>query len=189
MNVINYYFRKCACPVAAFVLLVGQATFVNAQQKVLIDFGNGNGDGIANGPNGSYRGISVPNPDPNGHYWNSNNPGNLMPLVDIANTPVVNNALPMQLGWISGVGTDSYNGGVWYRHQCRDSGRVHGILYGPNAIDLSQLGDLGVKEAAWDYVTGPNPRQKASATVRTTTTSLISTSMAFRDRRTRPNST
>jgi hypothetical protein len=143
MNVINDYFRKCACPVAAFVLLVGQATFVNAQQKVLIDFGS----------NASYRGISVPNPDPMGHYWNSNTPGANIPLVDINNTAVMNNGAPMQVGWISGVGTDSYNGAYAHGTDAGDPSDYIAIWH----PDLSALGDLGVKEAAFDYVTGPNP--------------------------------
>jgi hypothetical protein len=142
MNVINYL-KRHACLVSATVLLVGQASFVNAQQKVLIDFGS----------DASYRGISVPNPDPHGHYWNSNNPGNLMPLVDIANSAVVNAGLPMQLGWISGVGSDSYNGAYGAGTDAGTPAEYMPFF----TTDLSQLGDLGVKEAAFDYATGPNP--------------------------------
>jgi hypothetical protein len=152
MNVI-YRLKRHACLVSAIVLLVGQASFVCAQQKVLIDFGNGNGSGIPDGANGSYRGISVPNPDPNGHYWNSNSPGYLMPLVDVANTPVINNGLPMQLGWISGVGSDSYNGAYGAGTDAAPPSDYMPFF----TTDLSALGDLGVKEAAWDYITGPNP--------------------------------
>jgi PEP-CTERM motif len=142
MNVIDYS-KRHACSVSAFLLLVGQATFLNAQQKVLIDFGS----------DASYRGISVPNPDLMGHSWNSNNPGNLMPLVDVTNTPVMNAGLPMQLGWVSGVGTDSYNGAF---AGPTDAGTP--AEYMPFfTTDLSQLGDLGVKEAAFDYAAGPNP--------------------------------
>ena len=152
MNVI-YCLKRHACLVSAIVLLVGQASFVCAQQKVLIDFGNGNGNGIPDGANGSYRGISVPNPDPNGHHWNSNSPGNLMPLVDITNAPVVNNGLPMQLGWISGVGTDSYNGAYGAGTDAGTPAEYMPFF----TTDLSLLGDLGVKQAAFDYATGPNP--------------------------------
>ena len=133
MNVILKLTRN-ACLVSAVMLLVGQASLCFAQQKVLIDFGSST----------SYRGISVPNPDPKGHYWNSNQPGQLMDLVDVTNT-----ATGMQLGWITAVGTDSYNGpaGPTDPPPYQD--------YLPlTDIDAAALGDLGVKEAAFDYYTG-----------------------------------
>jgi hypothetical protein len=135
MNVI-FDLKRYACPVAALVLLVGQATFSHAQQKILIDFGS----------SASYRGISVPNPDPKGHYWNSNTPGMLMDLVDLTNA-----ATGMQLGWITGVGTDSYNG------PAGDTSFGSAASNVPfTDVDLVALGDLGVKHAAFDFATGPN---------------------------------
>jgi hypothetical protein len=141
MNVIHCI-KQHACSVSALLLLVGQATFVQAQQKVLIDFGS----------DASYRGISVHGADPNGHYWNSNNPGTLMPLVDVTNTPVMNNGLPMQLGWITGVGTDSYNGPAGPTDVGTPAENLPFTV-----INTAALGDLGVLEAAFDYATGPNP--------------------------------
>jgi hypothetical protein len=128
--------------VSATVLLVGQASFTCAQQKVLIDFGS----------DASYRGLSVHGADANGHFWNSNTPGMLMPLVDVTNTPVVNNALPMQLGWISPVGTDSYNGPAGPTDFGTPASNLQYVV-----INAAALGDLGVPEAAFDFITGPNP--------------------------------
>lgn len=135
MNVIQKTSRN-ACLVSAVMLLVGQASICNAQQKILIDFGSST----------SYRGISVPNPDPNGHFWNSNQPGLLMDLVNVNNV-----ATGMQLGWITPVGTDSYNG------------PAGDTSFGPPSenvpftdVDLVALGDLGVIHAAFDFATGPN---------------------------------
>src|SRR5687768_14833948 len=94
MNVIHFSMR-CASLVPALALLVGQATFSDAQ-TVLIDFGSDT----------SFRGLSVNNPDTNGNYWNSLQPGNLVEnLVDIGN-----GATTIDLGWDTPVGTDSYNG-------------------------------------------------------------------------------
>jgi len=127
--------KRCACLVSALLLLVGQATFVHAQ-KILIDFGSST----------SYRGISVPNPDPNGHYWNSNQPGLLMDLVDVNNA-----ATGMQLGWITQVGTDSYNG------PAGDTSFGSPAVNVPfTDVDEVALGDLGIKHAAFDFATGPN---------------------------------
>ena len=95
MNVINSRVRR-ACWVAAWAVLVGQAGFSNAQ-TVLIDFGNDHP--------GSFRGLSVDNPDSNGNFWNSVQPGLLLPLVGINNA-----ATGMQIGWDTPVATDSYNG-------------------------------------------------------------------------------
>ncbi len=135
MNV-THCSKRHACLVSAFVLLVGQATFVNAQQKILIDFGSST----------SYRGIDVPNPDPNGNYWNSNQPGMLMDLVDVNNA-----ATGMQLGWITEVGTDSYNGPAG---DTSFGSPASNVPY--TDVDEVALGDFGVKEAAFDFATGPN---------------------------------
>ena len=60
---------------------------------------------------------------------------------------------PCKLGWISGVGTDSYNGAYGAGTDAGTPAEYMPFF----TADLSQLGDLGVKEAAFDYVTGPNP--------------------------------
>ena len=115
---------------------VGLAAPVRAE-TILVDFGS----------TASFRGISVPNPDPNGHYWNSLTPGPFYPgLVDINNNPT-----SVALGYDTPVGTDSYNGPA-------------GPTSFPNPtpaevaatdIDTVALGDLGVKEAAIDFAASP----------------------------------
>jgi len=133
MNVIIRTNRS-ACLVSALVLLVGQATFAYAQ-KILIDFGS----------SASYRGISVPSPDSKGHYWNSNQPGQLMDLVDVDNA-----ATGLQLGWITPVGTDSYNG------PAGDTSFGSPAVNVPfTDVDEDALGDLGIKEAAFDFASSP----------------------------------
>src|SRR5262245_2883072 len=106
-------------------------------QTVLVDFGS----------NSSFRGVNVPNPDPNGHFWNSLTPGPFFPdLIDINN-----NATTVDLGFDTPVGTDSFNGPA-------------GVTTFPNPtpaesaatdIDGAALGNLGVKEAAIDFAASP----------------------------------
>src|SRR4030095_9481216 len=63
---------------------------------VLIDFGNNN----------SYRGVSAPNPDPNGNFWNSLQTGLFYQnLINTSNSPTT-----IDFGFSTGVGTDSFNG-------------------------------------------------------------------------------
>jgi hypothetical protein len=68
----------------------------NAQTTVLVDFGS----------NSSFRGASVVNPDSNGNHWNSISPGAF--ITDLIDTK--NNATTIDLGFDTGVGTDSFNG-------------------------------------------------------------------------------
>ena len=63
MNVIHCSKRR-VCFVTPCAVVVGLVASASAQ-TVLIDFGS----------NTSYRGLSVPNPDTNGNYWNSVQPG------------------------------------------------------------------------------------------------------------------
>jgi hypothetical protein len=131
-------FKRSAGLVSAVLLLVGQASLVSAQQEWLIDFGNNATQ---------YRGIPVPNPDPNGHYWNSIQPGLLAPnLVDTHNT-----ATTLQIGWDTPVGTDSYNGPAGDTSFGTPSDNLPFT-----DINAAALGDLGVKEAAFDYADGPS---------------------------------
>jgi hypothetical protein len=122
----------------AIVAIIGAGLAVSANaETVLVDFGS----------NSSFRGVSVPNPDPNGHYWNSLQPGPFFPnLIDINN-----NATSIGLGFTTGVGTDSFNGPA-------------GVTSFPNPtaaeiaatdINAAALGDLGVKEAAIDFAASP----------------------------------
>ncbi len=118
------------------IMAAGLAVSAHAE-TVLVDFGS----------NGSFRGASVPNPDANGHYWNSLTPGPFFPgLIDINNT-----ATTVALGFDTPVGTDSFNGPA-------------GVTSFPNPtpaeiaatdIDTVALGDLGVKEAAIDFAASP----------------------------------
>jgi hypothetical protein len=136
MNVIRFSMR-CACLVPALVLLVGQALSATAQ-TVLIDFGSDT----------SYRGLSVNNPDTNGNYWNSVQPGLLVEnLIDIDN-----GATTIDLGWDTPVGTDSFNG---------PAGATDETMLDENVqltdIDSVALGNLGgALEAAFDYAAGYN---------------------------------
>lgn len=119
-------------------LAIGAGLVVSAKaETLLVDFGS----------TSSFRGVSVPNPDANGHYWNSLTPGPFFgSLVDI------NNAVTsIGLGYTTPVGTDSYNGPA-------------GPTTFPNPtpaeiaatdIDTVALGDLGVKEAAIDFAASP----------------------------------
>ena len=115
------HLRLLATATAALVL-----TLTARGQTVLIDFAN----------NSSYRGVSVSNPDVNGHYWNSVWSGAYYPaLVDLSGSPT-----SMKLGFDSATGTDYYNG-------------PSGAIQDPNAvvINAATLGNLGVNQAVYDY--------------------------------------
>ena len=125
-------------PHYAMAMVVGASLAASASaQTVLIDLGS----------NLSFRGIDVPNPDPNGNSWNSLVPGFFYTnLVDIDN-----NATTIDFGFSTPVGTDSFNGPA-------------GVTSFPNPtpaevaatdIDAAALGMLGVKEAAIDFAASP----------------------------------
>lgn len=136
MNVIIFSKRR-ACLVVAWAMLVGQASFAGAQ-TVLIDFGS----------NTSFRGLSVNNPDTNGNYWNSVQPGLL--VTDLA--AINNAATTIDLGWATPVGTDSYNGPAGPT----DAATLHeDVMF--TDIDAAALGNLGgALEAAFDFAAGYN---------------------------------
>jgi hypothetical protein len=141
MNVIQFI-KRHACLVSAVLLLVGQATFVRAQQEWLIDFGN----------NTTYRSISVTNPSVSdnpaaaGNYWNSLQPGVLASnLVDKQNT-----ATTLQIGYDTPMGFDSYNGPAGDTSFGTPADNVDFT-----DIDQFALGDMGVKAAAFDFMDGP----------------------------------
>ncbi|HZJ16479.1 MAG TPA: hypothetical protein VFD27_15595, partial [Chthoniobacteraceae bacterium] len=109
---------------------------------VLIDFGN----------NTSFRGVSVPNPDPNGNFWNSLQPGLFYQnLVGTSNT-----ATTIDLGFSTPVGTDSYNGPAGVTSDPPTAAEI-----AATDIDTAALGILGVKEAAFDYAATPAPNTPA----------------------------
>ena len=124
---------------AAPVAIASSMLFANSALGaiVLLDFGNNN----------TFRGASVPNPDPNGNYWNSLQTGVFYQnLVDTKNTPTAIN-----FGFSSGVGTDSYNGPAGDTSAGTPASHV-----ADTDIDAAALGILGVKEAAFDFVTNPS---------------------------------
>jgi hypothetical protein len=135
MNVIHCL-RLATCSVCAIVVLAGQASW-SIGQTVLVDFGNNAAQ---------YRGIPVPDPDPKGHYWNSIQPGLLVTdMRDINNMTTT-----IDLGWHTPVGTDSYNGPAGDTSFGTPADNVPFT-----DIDTVALGDLGVKEAAFDYAASP----------------------------------
>ncbi|HEX4412221.1 MAG TPA: PEP-CTERM sorting domain-containing protein [Lacipirellulaceae bacterium] len=140
MNVIQFL-KRHACLVSAVSLLVGQATFSSAQ-TILIDFGNDN----------SYRGLSVPGADSNGNYWNSVQPGILVPnLVSITNT-----STPTQLAWDTPVATDSYNGPAGPTAPSPPAFPHYYDFLPLTDIDSVALGNMGgAKEAAFDFAASP----------------------------------
>lgn len=80
--------------IAAVAIAASAATA--SAQTVLIDLGN----------NDSFRGVSVSNPDNNGHYWNSVWSGAYYPdMLDLSG-----NATTIDFGFSAATGTDSYNG-------------------------------------------------------------------------------
>jgi hypothetical protein len=122
--------------VTAMATVAGLAVSANAQ-TVLVDFGS----------DVSFRGVSVPNPDLNGNFWNSLTPGPFFAdLIDIDG-----NATTIDLGFDTPVGTDSFNGPA-------------GATSFPDPtpaeiaatdIDAAALGNLGIKEAAIDFAASP----------------------------------
>src|SRR5215213_6765916 len=118
--------------VMTLAMVAGLAVAAHAQ-TVLVDFGT----------NLSFRGASSPNPDPNGHYWNNYFPGVFFTdFKDINNVPTTIDFGPDG----TGVGTDSYNGPAGDTSVPPTSSHV-----AATDIDAAALGNLGVKEAAFDY--------------------------------------
>lgn len=125
---------------AAIVLVLGVATMASAQ-TVLVDFGNNVNQ---------FRGVPVPNPDPNGNYWNSLQPG--LFYTDLVDTN--NSATSIDFGFSTPVGTDSFNG------------PAGAVSFPPTPteiaatdIDAAALGKLGVIEAAFDFANSPGGGQ------------------------------
>ena len=142
MNVIRSFVRR-ACLVSAFALLVGQAVSSIAQ-TVLIDFGSET----------SYRSLSVLNPDSNGNYWNSIQPGLFLEnLVDLDNIPST-----IDIGWDTPLGFDSYNGPAGPTGPADDKQALRDNDLPFTDIDAVALGNLGgALEGPFDYVTAAGP--------------------------------
>jgi hypothetical protein len=124
--------------VMATVLAAGLVTSAKAQ-TVLIDFGN----------NASFRGASVVNPDPKGHYWTSMQPGLFYTnLIDFNNNPTT-----IDFGFSSPVGTDSFNGPAGVTSSPPTPAEI-----AATDIDTNALGNLGVINAAFDFAAEINTR-------------------------------
>lgn len=120
----------------AMVMAIGLGVAVSAQaQTLLVDFGSAT----------SFRGVNVTNPDVNGHTWNSIAPGPFFNLVDWSG-----GATTIGLGFTTGVGTDSYNGPAGPTSIPPTPAEI-----AATDIDAVALGNLGVKEAAFDFAASP----------------------------------
>jgi hypothetical protein len=121
-------------------LVLGASLLASARaQTVLIDFGSSS----------SFRGVSVVNPDPKGHYWTSMQPGLFYTnLVDINNNPTT-----IDFGFSSPVGTDSFNGPAGVTSNPPTPAEI-----AATDIDAVALGNLGVINAAIDFAAEINTR-------------------------------
>src|SRR6478609_8495262 len=140
MNVIKFLMRH-ACLVSPILLLVGQASLTSAQ-TILVDFGSDT----------SFRGLSQHGPDSNGNFWNSLQPGLVVPgLVDVTNV-----ATATQIAWDTPVATDSYNGPAGPT-QPAPPGFPHYYDFLPlTDIDAAALGNMGGSlQAAFDFAASP----------------------------------
>lgn len=121
--------------VLAVLLALGLSLVAPAYgETILIDFGNDD----------SWRGVSTPNPDANGNYWNSVWSGAFYAdMVDIDG-----NATTVDFGFSSAGGTDSYNGPAGVCSNPPTPAEIAGT-----DIDAVALGNLAANEAALDYYT------------------------------------
>ena len=108
-----------------------------ATKTVLLDIGRSNTDG------GWYGGSTPTSPDSNGNYWNTLDLGKYAGAM----TDKTNGATSWGAGFIN---TNSPSFG-WYNGPAGDNSV-------PWSINEAALGDLGNKDAAFDYVIGTNVR-------------------------------
>lgn len=118
-----------------FVVAAGFAFAPAAQAEVLLDFG----DDV------SFRGVAVTSPDSNGNTWNSVRPGVFYPdLLDTNGDPTT-----IDFGFSTGAGTDSFNGPAGATSNPVTAAE---ITTADGAINNAALGNLGIAEAAIDFV-------------------------------------
>ena len=126
------------------VLVAFIHTFSPALQarNYLVDFGT----------SASFRGVTTPNPDTNGNYWNGLAPldTNAVTLRDSSN---VTGSISLGFVTVSGVGTDSFNGPAG----ATDAANLAANLLLTD-LDAAALGALGIREAGFDYVDSSNGR-------------------------------
>ena len=141
MNVIGRCLRYSSF-MATCALAVGLVAAARAQ-TILIDFGSDT----------SYRGLSVINPDSNGNYWNSLQPGLFVEgLVGLDNVPT-----SIDIGWDSPVGTDSYNGPAGPTGPADNKTNLRNNDLPFTDIDAAALGNLGgALDAVFDFAAGPS---------------------------------
>jgi hypothetical protein len=137
---VNLGFGKLASVSLAIVLVVGLVASASAQ-KILFDLGR-DSQPIPGGTD--FRSVSVTNPDPNGHSWNS-----VSSCCFYSNLLDINgNTTSTNFGFVSAAGNDSYNG------PAGPTDPPPFLQYLPlTTINAAALGDLGVKEAAFDFYT------------------------------------
>lgn len=127
--------RRLLC---ATLVLVGMLTVSANAQEVLTSMGT----------NTSFRGITVsPNPDANGHTWNSVVPGNT--VAGLLSTTGATTTIGIT--WTTPVGTDSYNGPF--------GGPTSGVLatretQAASVTYAATLGDLDAKTAGFSFAAG-----------------------------------
>ena len=134
-------FGLVARSVMAIVLGAGLVASARAQ-TVLVDFGS----------NASFRGASVVNPDSKGNHWNSIAPGPFISnLIDTKN-----NATTIDLGFDTGVGTDSFNGPAGVTSFPPTLAEI-----AATDIDATALGNLGASLAGpFDFAASPDGNDK-----------------------------
>jgi PEP-CTERM motif len=126
--------KLCFARVALVMAMVAGLAASASAQKILFDLG----------ATGDFRSVSVPNPDPNGHFWNSVSSCCFFPNLVATN----GNPTTVNFGFVSAAGNDSYNG------PAGPTDPPPFLQYLPNTtINAAALGDLGVKEAAFDFYT------------------------------------
>ncbi|TWT92863.1 hypothetical protein Pla108_40030 [Botrimarina colliarenosi] len=136
MSSLQHSARKFRRNLVLIMLACAPAVPAGAQ-TVLFDFGN----------DASFRGVSSPSPDINGNYWNSLRTGVFYPgLLGADNQPTT-----IDFGFSTPVATDSYNGPAG----ATDTTTVGTDVFFTD-IDAPALGDLGVLQAAFDFVAGPS---------------------------------
>jgi hypothetical protein len=133
--------KQTATLAIAMAFLLSVPLFTSAQ-TVLIDFGNDT----------TYRSLSVINPDSNGNYWNSIQPGVLTnDLIDIEN-----NGTSIDIGWNTPVGFDSFNGPAGPTGPDDDKQALRDNDLPLTDIDALALGNLGgALEGPFDFIASP----------------------------------
>jgi hypothetical protein len=109
-------------------------------ETVLIDLGADN----------TFRSVSSPSPDANGNYWNSIGFGYVANMLDINGDPTTIDFGP------GAHGRDSYNGPAGATSTDTGSPDYYVTKLASADYDAFALGDLGIDEAIFDYITGTN---------------------------------